>query len=93
MEKLTTTTGKEFECDYFVTIPYPQQTYFRIKNTPIDTVAKVFSDSRETNEDKPETLVQQFDEPADVAILDGALTSIIPCSLLPAIERINLSCA
>ena len=28
-------------------------------------------DSRETNEDKPETLVQQFDEPADVAILDG----------------------
>ncbi len=50
MDKLKTAIGKEFECDYFVTIPYPQQTYFRIKNTPIDTVAKVFSDSRETNE-------------------------------------------
>ena len=28
-------------------------------------------DSRETNEKKPETLVQKFDEPADVAIFDG----------------------
>ena len=38
----------------------------RIKEYCINPV-----DSRETNEKKPETLVQKFDEPADVAIFDG----------------------
>ena len=38
----------------------------RIKEYCINPV-----DSRETNEMKPETLVQKFDEPADVAIFDG----------------------
>lgn len=28
-------------------------------------------DSRETGMDKPDTLVQKFDEPADVAVFDG----------------------
>ncbi|MCH5252988.1 MAG: phosphoribosylformylglycinamidine synthase [Lachnospiraceae bacterium] len=31
-------------------------------------------DSRETDENKPDTLVQQFDEPADVAVFDGFCT-------------------
>ena len=38
----------------------------RIKEYCINPV-----DSRETDEKKPETLVQKFDEPADVAIFDG----------------------
>ena len=38
----------------------------RIKDYCINPV-----DSRETDEKKPETLVQKFDEPADVAIFDG----------------------
>ncbi len=38
----------------------------RIKEYCINPV-----DSRETDEKKPDTLVQQFDEPADVAIFDG----------------------
>ena len=38
----------------------------RIKEYCINPV-----DSRETNEKKPETLVQKFDEPTDVAIFDG----------------------
>ena len=38
----------------------------RIKEYCINPV-----DSRETNEEKPETLVQQFEDPADVAIFDG----------------------
>ena len=38
----------------------------RIKEYCINPV-----DSRETNEKKPETLVQKFDKPADVAIFDG----------------------
>lgn len=38
----------------------------RLKNYCINPV-----DSRETDEYKPETLVQQFDEPAEVALFDG----------------------
>lgn len=38
----------------------------RIKDYCINPV-----DSRETNEEKPETLVQNFDDPADVAIFEG----------------------
>lgn len=48
MEKLITSTGKEFDCDYFVTIPSPQQAYIRVLNTPIDMVALVFSNPVET---------------------------------------------
>lgn len=38
----------------------------RIRNYCINPV-----DSRETDEQKPDTLVQQFDEPADVAVFEG----------------------
>lgn len=50
MNKVITATGKEFDSDYFVILSYPQQAYFRILNTPIDIVAKVFSDPDETAE-------------------------------------------
>ncbi len=43
-----------------------QEDAARIKDYCINPV-----DSRETDEQKPETLVQQFDDPADVAVLDG----------------------
>lgn len=50
MNKVITATGKEYDSDYFVTLSHPQQAYFRILNTPIDVVAKVFSDPSETTE-------------------------------------------
>lgn len=50
MEKLITSTGKAFDCDYFVTIPSPQQAYIRVVNSRIDTVALVFSDPAETQQ-------------------------------------------
>lgn len=43
-----------------------EETAKRIKEYCINPV-----DSRETDEKKPETLVQQFDEPADVAVFEG----------------------
>lgn len=49
MDKIITATGKEFYSDYLSAIPYPAQTFFRVLNTPIDMVAKVFSDSSETS--------------------------------------------
>ncbi|MDD7404214.1 MAG: phosphoribosylformylglycinamidine synthase [bacterium] len=45
---------------------FSEEEIARIKDYCINPV-----DSRETDEVKPETLVQQFDEPADVAIFDG----------------------
>lgn len=44
----------------------PEEAAKRIKEYCINPV-----DSRETDENKPETLVQVFDEPADVAIFEG----------------------
>ena len=48
MEKIITATGKEFSSDYLATIPFPAQAYIRILDTPIVTVAEVFSDPAET---------------------------------------------
>ena len=48
MEKLKTATGKEFNSDYLATIPVPAQAYIRILNTPLATVAAVFSNPAET---------------------------------------------
>ena len=44
----------------------PEEAAKRIKEYCINPV-----DSRETDENKPETLVQVFDEPADVAVFEG----------------------
>ena len=44
----------------------PEEMAKRIKEYCINPV-----DSRETDENKPETLVQEFDEPADVAVFEG----------------------
>lgn len=46
--KLKTATGKEFDCDYFNPFPPAGQVNFRILNTPISTVATVFSNPDET---------------------------------------------
>lgn len=48
MEKLKTATGKEFECDYFNPFPPTGQCNLRVLNTPLATVATVFSDPAET---------------------------------------------
>lgn len=48
MAKLKTATGKEFECDYLTTIESPAFVFIRILNTPISTVAAVFSNPVET---------------------------------------------
>lgn len=48
MEKLKTATGKTFDCDYFNPFPPAGQINLRVLNTPLATVATVFSASRET---------------------------------------------
>lgn len=48
MDTIITATGKEFETDYLSVIPYPAQMFLRILNTPIEIVAKIFSNSLET---------------------------------------------
>ena len=48
MEKLKTATGKEFDCDYFNPFPPVGQVNLRVLNTPLSTVATVFSNPNET---------------------------------------------
>lgn len=48
MDKIKTATGKEFDTDYVATIPTPPMAYIRILNTPLATVATVFSNPMET---------------------------------------------
>lgn len=48
MEKLKTATGKEFDCDYFNPFPPVGQVNLRVLNTPLATVATVFSNPNET---------------------------------------------
>ncbi|MCD7842321.1 MAG: phosphoribosylformylglycinamidine synthase, partial [Lachnospiraceae bacterium] len=47
-------------------------------------------DSRETGFEKPETLVAQFDEPADIAVFDG-FTSMEECALKELYDSLNLA--
>lgn len=48
MEKLTTATGKQFDCDYFNPSEVTRQTNLRVLNETIVNVAMVFSDPNET---------------------------------------------
>lgn len=48
MEKLKTATGKEFDCDYFNPFPPVGQVNLRVLNTPLATIATVFSNPNET---------------------------------------------
>lgn len=48
MEELKTATGKEFPCDYFNPCPPLGQINLRVLNTPLATVATVFSNPQET---------------------------------------------
>lgn len=48
MEKLKTASGKTYDCDYFNPFPPAGQINLRVLNTPLATVAAVFSVSRET---------------------------------------------
>lgn len=48
MEKLKTATGKEFDCDYFNPPPTSGQINLRVLNTPLATVATLFSNPQET---------------------------------------------
>ena len=48
MEKLKTATGKEFDCDYFNPFPQEGQLNIRIVGEPLETIATVFADPRET---------------------------------------------
>ena len=57
----------------------------RIKEYCINPV-----DSRETDEKKPDTLVQKFDEPADVAIFDG-FQSMPEAELKELYDSLNLA--
>lgn len=50
MERLKTATGKEFDCEYFNPSPVLGRTYIRVLNTPIENVAMVFSDPKETEQ-------------------------------------------
>lgn len=48
MEKLTTATGKTFDCDYFNPFPSASRCNLRVLNTPLATVATVFGNPAET---------------------------------------------
>ena len=48
MEKLTTATGKVFDCDYFNPFPPVGQINLRVLAAPLTTVAAVFSNPLET---------------------------------------------
>lgn len=48
MELLKTATGKTFDCDYFNPFPPVGQINLRVLNTPLATVATVFSNPQET---------------------------------------------
>lgn len=48
MEKITTATGKTFDCDYFNPCPATQQCNLRVLNTNLVDVATIFSDCEET---------------------------------------------
>lgn len=48
MEKLKTTTGKQFDCDYFNPSEVVGQTNLRVLNETIANVATVFSNPNET---------------------------------------------
>ena len=48
MEKLTTATGKQFDCDYFNPFPPVGQINLRVLAAPLATVAAVFSNPLET---------------------------------------------
>lgn len=48
MEKLTTATGKTFNCDYFNPFPPAGQVNLRVLNASLVEVASVFGDPSET---------------------------------------------
>lgn len=48
MDKITTATGKEFDCDFFSSIPEPPRLYLNIVNTTFARVAEVFFNPTET---------------------------------------------
>lgn len=48
MEKLTTATGKKFDCDFFTNNSTRGTAHIRITGADLMTVAKVFSDPKET---------------------------------------------
>ena len=48
MEKVTTATGKTYNCDYFNPFPPVGQLNLRVLNAAISDVAAVFSDPKET---------------------------------------------
>lgn len=48
MEKLTTATGKKFDCDFFANNPASGIAHIRITGADLLTVAKVFGDPKET---------------------------------------------
>lgn len=48
MDKMTTATGKSFDCDYFNPFPPVGQLNLRVLNSDITTVAGVFSNPTET---------------------------------------------
>ena len=62
-----------------------EQELCSIKNYCINPV-----DSRETDENKPDTLLQVFDEPADVAVFDG-FTELADEALNELYESLNLA--
>lgn len=48
MEKLKTSTGKQFACDYFNPFPPANQVNLRILDASLAKVAEVFGDPKET---------------------------------------------
>ena len=48
MDKIITGSGREFDCDFVSTMPYPPRAYIRICNSDIATIAGVFSVPEET---------------------------------------------
>lgn len=47
MDTVTTATGKQFETDYFSSIPNPKLIYFRVLGSDIVTVAGIVVDPNE----------------------------------------------
>lgn len=48
MDKLTTATGKTFDCDYFNPFPPANQVNLRVLNSSLVEVASVFGNPKET---------------------------------------------
>lgn len=73
MEKLKTASGLEFDCDMVSVIPSPPRCYLHIHNTPLSTIADVFTNPNETRQLwHGDNYISGFDKLQAISVDDGA---------------------